>query len=151
MGAHPGVQDGVAGVQFCLWAPSARSVALIGDCCGWDGRHLPLQQRLGGSWELFVPGLQPGERYKYEIRSQEGHCYEKADPYGFQHEVRPLQASLVADLNNYDWSDSHWLEHRDSRDPLNQPISVYEMHLGSWMHGSVDEPYIEPDGITDCP
>ena len=151
MGAHPTEQQGVAGVQFCVWAPSARSVALIGDCCGWDGRHLPMQQRLGGSWELFVPGIGVGHRYKYEVRSQNGHCYEKADPYGFQHEVRPLQASLVADLNNYEWNDTSWLQQRDSRNPLDQPVSVYEMHLGSWMHGGADQPYIESNGEARTP
>jgi 1,4-alpha-glucan branching enzyme len=151
MGAHPTEQDGIKGTQFCLWAPSARSVALIGDLCGWDGRHLPMQQRLGGLWELFVPGLGAGARYKYEVRTQDGHCYEKADPYGFQHEVRPLQASLVADLGRFQWSDGDWLQKRDSRNALEQPISVYEMHMGSWMHASWDEPYIEPDGTARPP
>lgn len=151
MGAHPVVQQGVSGVQFCVWAPSALSVALIGDCSGWDGRNLPMQQRLGGSWELFIPGIGVGERYKYEVRTQDGHCYEKADPYGFQHEVRPLQASLVADLNSYEWADTAWLQQRDSRNPLDQPVSVYEMHLGSWMHGSFDQPYIDPDGEARTP
>ena len=148
MGAHPHQQDGIAGVQFCLWAPSARSVSVIGDCNNWDGRHLPMQQRIGGIWELFVPGLGVGAHYKYEIHTQEGHCYEKADPYGFQHEVRPKQASLVADLDQFEWSDDRWLKERDGRNPLEQPISVYEMHMGSWMHGSWDEPFIEADGTA---
>jgi 1,4-alpha-glucan branching enzyme len=151
MGAHPHQQDGVAGVQFCLWAPHARSVSIIGDCNNWDGRHLPMQQRTGGIWELFVPGLGTGAHYKYEIHTQEGHCYEKADPYGFQHEVRPKQASLVADLNQFEWSDDGWLKERDGRNALEQPISVYEMHMGSWMHGSWDEPFIEADGSVRPP
>ena len=75
MGAHPHQQDGITGVQFCLWAPSARSVSVIGECNNWDGRHLPMQQRIGGIWELFVPGLGVGAHYKYEIHTQEGHCY----------------------------------------------------------------------------
>ena len=151
MGAHPQVQDGVAGVQFCLWAPNARSVSVIGDCTNWDGRHLPMQQRIGGIWELFVPGLGAGAHYKYEIHTQEGHCYEKADPYGFQHEVRPAQASVVADLKGYQWGDDAWLKQRDNRNPLEQPVSVYEMHMGSWMHGSWDDPYIEADGTPRPP
>jgi 1,4-alpha-glucan branching enzyme len=151
MGAHPQVQAGVAGVQFCLWAPSARSVSVIGDMCGWDGRHLPMQQRTGGMWELFVPGLALGARYKYELRTQAGHCYEKADPYGFQHEVRPLQASIVADLERHHWQDDHWLQQRDSRNSLEQPISVYELHLGSWMHANFNEPFLEADGSPRPP
>lgn len=83
LGAHPCERDNIAGVQFALWAPNARSVALLGECNNWDGRHHPMQLRIGGIWELFVPGLRPGALYKYEVRSPEGHCYQKADPYGF--------------------------------------------------------------------
>ncbi len=146
MGAHPLEHDGVSGVQFCLWAPHARSVALLGDLNGWDGRHHPFQKRLGGCWELFVPGLKPGDVYKYEIRSPQGHCYQKADPYGFQHEVRPSTGSVIASLEGYTWNDIGWMEERDQRDPLDQPISVYELHLGSWLHAAADAPYIEADG-----
>ncbi|MFN9934529.1 MAG: GlgB N-terminal domain-containing protein, partial [Cyanobacteriota bacterium] len=73
MGAHVREQDGVAGVQFCLWAPNARSVSVLGDFNGWDGRHHPMQSRVGGSWELFIPGLKPGDVYKYEVHTQAGH------------------------------------------------------------------------------
>ncbi|MGA1084582.1 MAG: GlgB N-terminal domain-containing protein, partial [Vulcanococcus sp.] len=143
MGAHVVSRDGVAGVMFCLWAPNARSVSVLGNFNGWDGRHHPMQSRLGGCWELFIPGLKPGEIYKYEIRSQQGHCYQKADPYGFRHEVRPDNGSVVEALEGYNWADSTWMQERDNRNPLDQPISVYEMHLGSWMHASADQPYIE--------
>jgi 1,4-alpha-glucan branching enzyme len=148
MGAHMGERDGVAGVQFCLWAPNARSVSILGDFNGWDGRHHPMQQRVGGSWELFVPDLTAGTIYKYEVRAQNGHCYQKADPYGFRHEVRPNHGSVVAELGGYTWNDASWMRERDSRNPLDQPISVYEMHLGSWMHGSADEPFREADGTA---
>jgi len=151
MGAHPVVRHGVAGVQFCLWAPNARSVAVLGDFNGWDGRHHPMQQRLGGSWELFIPGLDQGAIYKYEIRTQDGHCYGKADPYGFRHQVRPDNASIVASLGGYTWQDGAWMQQRDSRNPLDQPVSVYEMHLGSWLHAAADQPYIEPDGTPRAP
>ena len=105
-----------------------------------------MQKRLGGVWELFIPNLQKGELYKYEIRTQKGHCYQKADPYGFQHEVRPAQSSIVSTLDNFKWNDETWMSKRDKEDQLNKPISVYEMHLGSWMHASNSEPFIEKDG-----
>ena len=150
MGAHVREQDDVAGVQFCLWAPNAVSVSVIGTFNGWDGRMHPMQQRLGGTWELFVPGLAEGDVYKYEIRTKRGHCYGKADPYGFQHEVRPATASVVA-ANRFVWSDAEWMDRRDSRNPLEQPISVYEMHLGSWLHADAGQPYIEADGTARPP
>ncbi|QEY31411.1 1,4-alpha-glucan branching protein GlgB [Synechococcus sp. RSCCF101] len=146
MGAHPGERHGVAGVQFCLWAPNARSVAVLGDFNSWDGRHHPMQQRLGGIWELFIPGLAEGQIYKYEVRAPNGDCYQKADPYGFQHEVRPNHGSVVCGRGRYQWDDEAWMARRDSRDPLDQPISVYEVHLGSWIHAAADQPFLEPDG-----
>jgi len=146
MGAHACERDGIAGVMFCLWAPHAISVGVIGDLNSWDGRHHPMQMRTGGIWELFIPGLAVGSLYKYEIRTQEGHCYQKADPYGFQHEVRPDNSSIVCRLDGFTWTDSSWMQARDSSNPLDQPISVYEMHLGSWMHGSADQPWIQADG-----
>jgi 1,4-alpha-glucan branching enzyme len=151
MGAHVVEHNGVKGVQFCLWAPNARSVAVLGNFNGWDGRHHPMQARVGGSWELFIPGLQPGEIYKYEVRAQNGHCYQKADPYGFRHEIRPNNGSIVESLAGHQWQDSGWMQERDSRNPLDQPVSVYEMHLGSWMHGAADQPYIEADGTPRPP
>ena len=151
MGAHLTGRDGVRGGMFCLWAPSALTVSVIGDLNSWDGRHHPMQQRVGGIWELFIPGLEEGHLYKYEIRTQEGHCYQKADPYGFQHEVRPDNSSVVARLGGYQWSDQGWMQKRDSSNALDQPISVYEMHLGSWIHASAEEPWIQPDGTPRPP
>ena len=146
MGAHVIAREGIQGVMFCLWAPHARSVSILGNLNSWDGRHHPMQKREGGIWELFIPGLIQGELYKYEIRSNEGHCYQKADPYGFQHEIRPATSSLTTKLDSYKWSDQKWIKGRDSKNPLDQPISVYELHLGSWMHGSFEEPFIEING-----
>ncbi len=151
MGAHLTKKEGIKGVMFCLWAPNAQSVSVLGNVNSWDGRHHPMQKRLGGIWELFIPEAKEGMLYKYEIRSEEGHCYEKADPYGFQHEVRPKQSSIVSKLDNFNWHDEKWLKKRANKDPLNQPISVYEMHLGSWMHDSSDNPYIEKDGSKRDP
>ncbi len=151
MGAHLTEIDKKQGVMFCLWAPHAKSVSVIGDLNSWDGRHHPMQKRLGGIWELFIPGLSEGDLYKYEIRTEKGHCYEKADPYGFQHEVRPAKSSVISKIDSFQWNDQTWISNRDNRDPLNQPISVYEMHLGSWMHASSDEPFINSNGEHRAP
>ncbi|PSB22377.1 1,4-alpha-glucan branching enzyme [filamentous cyanobacterium CCP2] len=146
MGAHVAEVDGVKGVYFAVWAPNARNVSVLGDFNRWDGRHHQMRVRNNGIWELFIPDVQYGAAYKYEIKNHHGHIYEKSDPYGFQQEVRPKTASLVADLNSYQWQDADWMEHRRHTEPLTQPISVYEVHLGSWMHGNADEPAIDADG-----
>ena len=151
MGAHLTEIDKKQGVMFCLWAPHAKSVSVIGDLNSWDGRHHPMQKRLGGIWELFIPGLSEGDLYKYEIRTEKGHCYEKADPYGFQHEVRPAKSSVISKIDSFQWNDQSWISNRDNRDPLDQPISVYEMHLGSWMHASSDDPFINSNGEHRAP
>ena len=151
MGAHLTEINKKQGVMFCLWAPHAKSVSVIGDLNSWDGRHHPMQKRLGGIWELFIPGLSEGDLYKYEIRTEKGHCYEKADPYGFQHEVRPAKSSVISKIDSFQWSDQSWISNRDNRDPLEQPISVYEMHLGSWMHASSDDPFINSNGEHRAP
>ncbi len=139
LGAHPTKINGVAGVYFAVWAPNARNVSVIGDFNYWDGRKNQMAKRGNGVWELFIPELKVGTAYKYEVKNWEGHIYEKSDPYGFQQEVRPKTASIVADLNRYEWQDDEWMEKRRNSDPLTQPVSVYELHLGSWMHGSADE------------
>ena len=151
MGAHLTEINKKQGVMFCLWAPHAKSVSVIGDLNSWDGRHHPMQKRLGGIWELFIPGLSEGDLYKYEIRTEKGHCYEKADPYGFQHEVRPAKSSVISKIDSFQWNDQSWISNRDNRDPLDQPISVYEMHLGSWMHASSDDPFINSNGEHRAP
>ncbi|OLT62348.1 1,4-alpha-glucan branching enzyme [Moorena bouillonii] len=139
LGAHPTEIDGVEGVYFAVWAPNARNVSVIGDFNDWDGRQHQMRKGATGIWELFIPELGVGESYKYEIKNSEGHIYEKSDPYGFQQEVRPKTASIVTNLDDYQWHDHHWMEHRRHTDPLRQPISVYELHLGSWLHGSSGE------------
>ncbi len=151
MGAHLTEIDKKQGVMFCLWAPNAKSVSVIGNLNSWDGRHHPMQKRLGGIWELFIPGLNDGDLYKYEIRTEKGHCYEKADPYGFQHEVRPAKSSVISKIDSFKWDDQSWLSNREKKDALEQPISVYEMHLGSWMHASTDDPFINANGEHRAP
>ena len=140
LGAHPTKIDGIEGVYFALWAPNARNVSVLGDFNSWDGRKHQMRRGDTGIWELFVPELTYGASYKYEVKNWEGHIYEKSDPYGFQQEVRPKTASIVADLDSYQWNDAEWMKKRRQSDPLAKPISVYEFHLGSWMHGSASEP-----------
>jgi len=151
LGAHLTEVDGVKGVYFAVWAPNARNVSVLGDFNWWDGRKHQMRRIGNGIWELFIPGLGVGTHYKYEIKNQEGHIYEKSDPYGFYQEVRPKTASIVTDLETYEWQDQDWLEKRRQTDPLTQPISVYEVHLGSWLHASSAEPYIRPDGTVEPP
>ncbi|MFQ3615142.1 MAG: 1,4-alpha-glucan branching enzyme [Cyanobacteriota bacterium] len=151
LGAHPTEIDGVKGVYFAVWAPNARNVSVLGDFNWWDGRKHQMRRIGNGIWELFIPGLGVGTHYKYEIKNQEGHIYEKSDPYGFFQEVRPKTASIVTDLETYEWQDQDWIEKRRQTDPLTQPISVYEVHLGSWLHASSAEPYIRPDGTEEPP
>ncbi len=151
LGAHMAEVDGVKGVYFAVWAPNARNVSVLGDFNWWDGRKHQMRLTDGGIWELFIPGLATGTHYKYEIKNHAGHIYEKSDPYGFQQEVRPKTASIVTDLHSYQWHDQDWLEQRRSSDLLKQPVSVYEVHLGSWLHASAAEPAKRPDGETIPP
>ena len=138
MGAHPRTVDGVSGVNFAVWAPNARGVSVVGDFNGWDGRrHLMRKHIPSGVWELFVPGIDAGERYKYRV-NQHGHGVDKCDPYGFAAEVPPRTASLVSNLDKFSWNDGEWMERRAENRILDQPISVYEVHLGSWRRKDSD-------------
>ncbi|MEM8603095.1 MAG: 1,4-alpha-glucan branching protein GlgB, partial [Cyanobacteria bacterium P01_H01_bin.121] len=139
MGAHPIQLEGIQGVYFAVWAPNARNISVVGNFNNWDGRRHQMQKINGGVWTLFIPELATGEIYKYEVKNQHGHAYYKSDPYGFQQEVRPETASIVTDLT-YAWQDADWLEQRRHQDPHEQPISVYEVHLGSWLHAGFDHP-----------
>ena len=135
LGAHAESRQGVPGVRFRLWAPNAERVSVVGDFNGWDGRVHPMCS-LGGSgvWELFLPGIPVGSLYKFEIRNRlTGAVMVKADPYGREFEKRPATAAKVATTTRYAWKDGHWLDRRAHADWLHAPMSVYEMHLGSWM------------------
>ncbi len=134
MGAHLIKKDGESGVYFSIWAPNAQRVSVIGDFNGWDGRKNPMSLlEDSGVWVLFVPGLKEGTIYKFEIKSSSGELLEKADPYATYAEVRPKTASIVYTLEDYKWNDSEWLDNRAKMIPQNSPISIYEVHLGSWM------------------
>ena len=133
MGGRLTIQQGVEGVKFTVWAPSARSVALISDFNHWDALINPMRS-LGqsGVWELFVPGLVMGEKYKFSIKTQTGVFLIKTDPYAYASELRPATASVVANPNCFEWSDQDWETKRNERKDQPQPIAVYEVHLGSW-------------------
>jgi 1,4-alpha-glucan branching enzyme len=126
--------DGVEGVHFAVWAPNAKRVSVVGDFNRWDGRRHPMRV-LGGSgiWELFIPGLGEGNLYKYEIKGQFDQVFEKADPHGYAAELRPKTASVVWDIDKHHWEDQEWMERRAETDYLPEPVSIYEVHLGSWM------------------
>ena len=133
LGAHVITRDGARGVHFAVWAPSAREVSVIGEFNGWSRSSHPLEARGGsGIWEGFFPEIPKGTMYKYHIASRHG-GYEvaKTDPFGFRHETPPSTASIVWDLE-YEWNDADWMKERESRNSLNSPMSIYEVHLGSW-------------------
>jgi 1,4-alpha-glucan branching enzyme len=140
MGAHRQIVNGITGIGFAVWAPNARRVSVVGDFNGWDERLLPMRLRSGGIWELFVPDLPIGTLYKYAVLSwNRGYRVLKADPYAFAAEVRPGTASRVWDLAGYEWSDADWLAERAMRDALSAPMTIYEVHAGSW-RPDVDAP-----------
>lgn len=133
LGAHLRVVAGVRGVRFAVWAPRAERVSVVGDFNHWDGRLHGMRPRNAGIWELFVPGVEEGALYKYEILATGGQrTLLKADPYGFAAELRPKSASRVVSLASYPWGDHEWLERRQHWNWLAAPISIYEVHLGSW-------------------
>lgn len=133
LGAHPMTVNGVDGVHFAVWAPNAVRVSVVGDFNLWDGRRLPMRRLWdSGIFELFVPGIGAGEIYKYEIKAKGGLTFLKADPYANAAELRPNNASVVADLRSFKWTDAAWMKNRKSADMKKKPMAVYEMHLGSW-------------------
>lgn len=134
LGAHLRTVDNIPGVYFAVWAPNAQRVSIVGEFNRWDGRCHPMRT-LGGSgiWELFIPGLNEGCMYKFEILNrQSGELLVKTDPYGQQFEFRPQTAAIVTDPKRYQWSDQNWISNREQRDWLHSPLSIYEVHLGSW-------------------
>ncbi|HEX7416523.1 MAG TPA: 1,4-alpha-glucan branching protein GlgB [Steroidobacteraceae bacterium] len=166
LGSHACTVDGVSGTRFAVWAPNAGRVSVVGPFCQWDGRRYPMRV-LGqsGVWEIFVPGIGADELYKFEVRNREtGAIFLKSDPFARATELRPATASLVARDGEADsgfaWSDGEWLQARASRDWLHAPMSIYEVHPGSWQRRadggflSYDElaehlvPYVKRLGFT---
>ena len=136
LGAHPMTINGVYGTYFAVWAPHARAVSVVGSFNMWDGRLHPMRTlEVSGVYELFIPGVEPGAIYKYEILTRQGESLLKADPYANSAQMRPENASVVADLTGFEWEDDKWMKERakKSRDTLRkEPVAIYEAHLGSW-------------------
>jgi len=132
-GAHLLEEDGKKGVYFAVWAPNAQHVSVIGSFNNWEAWIHPMTP-IGNSgvWELFIPGVKEGDQYKFEIKGPDGFWAQKADPYAFAAELRPRTASVVCDLSRYQWNDAAWIEQRGQTKWHERPISVYEVHLGSW-------------------
>lgn len=133
MGAHQKTYKGKTGMYFAVWAPHAQSVSLVCDRNQWAPGANPMKMlESSGIWEIFIPGMGLGELYKYAVTTKTGKVLFKADPYAFSSEYRPGTASVTADIENFKWSDSKWMENRREQDNLKAPMSIYEVHLGSW-------------------
>jgi len=132
LGAHQHSVDGIQGILFATWAPNAERVSIVGDFNDWDGRRHPMRNRgHSGVWELFIPGLDTGILYKFEIRNRaSGAVVTKTDPYGRQFELRPKTASMAIAEECYEWGDQQWLQRRQTSNWLHAPVSIYEVHTG---------------------
>ncbi len=140
LGAHPLTMDGVAGVHFAVWAPNAKRVSVVGDFNQWDGRLHVMRKRMDvGVWEIFVPGAKLGQGYKYEIIDVHDGLHLKSDPYGFAAELRPNTASRITRTDHFKWTDADYLKARVAPDKRRVPISIYEVHLGSWRKNEGDK------------
>ncbi len=136
LGAQLRTLGGVDGVNFAVWAPNARSVQVVGDFNGWDGRNdVAIPQGSTGVWEKFIPGAKAGQKYKFRILSEHGHWMDKCDPMAFAAELPPQTANIIADLSWHTWNDGEWIARRKQRDAMHAPMNVYECHLGSWQKG----------------
>ena len=163
-GAHRMTVDGVDGFYFSVWAPNAQRVSVVGDFNAWDGRVHAMRNILpNGVWEIFVPSLAEGERYKFEIRTPWGAILHKSDPFGSYFEVPPQTAALTRDRHRFEWNDADWMRARDARGAaLDRPMAVYEAHLGSWRRNPAEGyrplsyvelastlvPYVKEQGFT---
>ncbi len=136
LGAHRCTIDGVEGYRFCVWAPNAERMSVVGEHNDWDGRrHMMRKADDGGTWECFVPGAEVGGRYGFEVAAKDGTVTVKADPCGRAHEVRPKRTSILTDSSAFSWGDDDWMAARAQRDLRKAPVSTYEVHLGSWQRG----------------
>ncbi len=143
LGAHPMTIDGVPGVYFAVWAPNALRVSVVGDFNRWDGRmHQMRRLDASGIFEIFLPGVETGACYKYEIKGKDRTTWLKADPYAFGQQLRPDTASVIRDISGFSWSDDAWMKERKTRQADNAPISVYELYLGSFAEADDGERYM---------
>ena len=133
LGAHPMTINGTDGVYFAVWAPNALRVSTVGDFNGWDGRAHQMRRLWdSGIFEIFIPGVKPGDNYKFELKLKSGLTYLKADPYAFCQQLRPETASVVAAKDDFKWEDKNWIEKRKDFDAVTEPMSIYELYLGSF-------------------
>ena len=133
LGAHLVEIDGQKGVYFAVWAPNAAYVSVVGEFNQWDPHRNGMQAiETSGIWEAFIPGVKEWDTYKFAIHTRDGRIIFKADPYAFHSEVRPGNASKVANIDGFNWTDEKWIEKKDKENPTEQPMSIYEVHLGSW-------------------
>ena len=140
LGAQLRVIDGVAGTSFAVWAPNAQRISIVGDFNNWDGRfHAMRLLGASGVWEIFIPGVGQGAHYKFEIRDAHGHVKLNTDPFGFFFEVAPKQAAIVWETKRFQWTDAAWMQKRQKRDALRSPMSIYELHVGSWQKKTATE------------
>ncbi len=139
-GAHLTKVDGVEGTVFCVWAPNAQRVSVVGDFNHWDGRVHPMRKLLGsGIWEIFLPGIKEGAHYKFEVKGYHGEICLKSDPFAFYGQHGLQTASIVYDLGRFAWSDESWMKYRASQEWPKKPISIYEVHLASWQRVAEEE------------
>lgn len=139
-GAHLTTIDGVAGTVFCVWAPNAQRVSVVGDFNNWDGRVHVMRKLLGsGVWEIFIPGIGEGAHYKFEVKGCHGDVFLKSDPFAFYGQHGLQTASIVYDLDRFRWSDQGWMEYREKQQWHKKPLSIYEAHLGSWQRTADDD------------
>jgi 1,4-alpha-glucan branching enzyme len=150
LGAHPAKIDRTNGITFAVWAPNAQRVSVVGDFNGWDGRRYPMRKRYeAGIWELFIPDLQPNALYKFEILGRSGELLPlKSDPVALSQEAPPSTASRVHGLPRHDWADGGWTAGRASAQDRSAPISIYEVHLGSWRRGE-NNGFLDYDALAD--
>ena len=139
MGAHLITHEGVAGIHFAVWAPNASRASVVGDFNAWDGRRHPMRKRATGVWEIFIPELKEGTTYKFELIANGVKLPLKADPFAFAAELRPRTASRVWRTDNFKWTDKTYLAKRASTDPRRSPMSIYELHAGSWRRKNANE------------
>ncbi len=150
LGAHADTIDGVSGVRFAVWAPNATRASVVGHFNGWDGRRHPMRKHPAiGVWDLFIPGLVPGDLYKFELLGASGQLLPtKADPFGQSHELPPATSSVVPPPADFGWHDQRWMQARSAAQSVAAPVSIYEIHLASWRRGDHDA-LLDYDRIGD--
>ena len=149
LGAHPGICGGVKGTYFAVWAPNAIRVSVVGDFDRWDGRRLPMHRMpMSGIFELFVPGVQAGVSYQYEIKIKGGNVQRKSDPYGNGTQGAPSVISVVTDLGDFSWQDEAWMKEREKFASREVPVSIYETDVTEWKNSSELVAFLKETGYT---